>query len=140
MSLLALAGLLISLYLAATRLAGGVPACGPIRGCETVSTSPYSEIFGIPVALLGVGFSLLLLGATLRWWRLVDELALRAAYALGLIGVIFVAYLTYLEVFVIEAICVWCVAYASTVLAGFVVAAAALRSGRAPDAGPPRPS
>ncbi len=132
MSSLALAGLLISLYLASTKLAGEIPVCGPIRGCETVNTSPYSELLGIPVALFGAGFSVVLLGAAIRWWRAGDVLALRVAYALGLIGVIFVAYLTYLEIFVVGAVCIWCVGYAASILAGFLVAVVAVRreSGR----------
>ncbi len=127
MSLLAAAGLLISLYLAATKLAGEVPVCGPLRGCETVSTSPYSELFGIPVAVFGAGFSAVLLAASFRWWRAGDGRAVRLAYALGLVGLVVIAYLTYLELFVIEAVCIWCVGYATTVVAGVVVAALALR-------------
>ena len=45
--------------------------------------------------------------------------------AQGLAGIIAVAYLTYLEVFVIGAICVWCVSYALTIAAGFVLTAVA---------------
>jgi uncharacterized membrane protein len=50
-----------------------------------------------------------------------------AAYGLGLFGVLFVGYLSYLELFVIHAICVWCVAYAVTVVGGWLAAAAGLR-------------
>ena len=54
-----------------------------------------------------------------------DRRALYAAYGLGLAGLLAVAYLTYLEVFVIGAICVWCVTYAITILAGWATAIAA---------------
>lgn len=64
---LAAAGLAIAAYLAWTKLAGAVPACGPLRGCETVNTSPYSEIAGIPVAVIGVAYSAVILVASLRW-------------------------------------------------------------------------
>ena len=43
------------------------------------------------------------------------------ALPICLVGIIAVAYLTYLELFVIEAICVWCVTYAVTIVAGWVV-------------------
>lgn len=125
---LATAGLLIAAYLAAVKLTGGIPVCGPLRGCETVNTSPYSELLGIPVALFGVLFSALVLVAALAWWRTGDRRALYVAYGLGLAGMVAVAYLTYLELFVIGAVCVWCVAYAVTVVAGWVGAALALRA------------
>jgi uncharacterized membrane protein len=125
---LATAGLLIAAYLAAVKLTGGIPVCGPLRGCETVNTSPYSELLGIPVALFGVLFSALVLLAALAWWRTGDRRALYGAYGLGLAGMVAVAYLTYLELFVIGAVCIWCVAYAVTVVAGWVGAALTLRA------------
>lgn len=124
---LAAAGLVIAGYLLAVRLAGGVPACGPNGGCETVQQSEYAKLFGIPVAAYGVAYSAVVLAAALAWWRLADRRGLLAAYALGILGSLFAAYLTYLEVFVIRALCLWCVAYGTTVVAGFVLAALALR-------------
>ncbi len=131
MTLLALGGLAIATYLLTVRLLGDAPACGPVRGCDTVASSEYATVLGMPVALFGVGFSLALLGAVVVWWRRGDRGALYAAYGLGLLGVVAVAYLTYLEIFVIEAICVWCVSYAVTILAGWILAILAVRS--APD-------
>jgi len=120
---LAIAGLCIATYLLAVRLLGEAPACGPVQGCETVAASEYATVFGIPVALFGVVFSVVLVAACLAWWRRADRRALYAAYGLGLAGVIAVVYLTYLELFVIEAICVYCVTYAMTIAAGWVVVA-----------------
>jgi uncharacterized membrane protein len=125
MTALALVGLGIASYLLAVRVLGEAPSCGPIKGCETVASSPYATVFGIPVALFGVGFSILLSAACLGWWRRADRRALYAAYGLGLAGILAVAYLTYLELFVIEAICVWCVTYAITIVAGWAIASAA---------------
>ena len=129
---LAILALAAAGYLSVVELAGGLPACGPIRGCETVAQSEYSRVAGIPVALLGVAFSATVLGLQLAWWKRGLRTALVAAYALGLFGVILVAYLTYLELFVIGAVCVWCVTYAVAVVAGWVVAAAAMRTSEAP--------
>jgi len=120
LSALALSGLGIATYLLAVRVLGEAPACGPLKGCETVAASEYATIAGIPVALFGVLFSVVLLGACLAWWRRADRRALYAAYGLGLAGILAVLYLTYLELFVIEAICVWCVSYALTILAGWL--------------------
>ena len=112
MTVLALVGLAIASYLLAVRVLGEAPSCGPIKGCETVASSPYATVFGIPVALFGVGYSIVLAAARSGWWRRADRRALYAAYGLGLAGILAVAYLTYLELFVIDAICVWCVTYA----------------------------
>ena len=127
-TILALAGLAIASYLLAVRVLGEAPACGPVKGCETVATSEYATLFGLPVALYGVAFSIALAAACLAWWRRAERRALYVAYALGLAGVFAVAYLTYLELFVIEAICVWCVSYAVTITAGWVLAILAVRS------------
>ena len=121
------AGLLIALYLSWIRAAGGLPACGPVRGCDTVALSEYSAILGIPVAYLGAAFSTVLLLAVAAWLRRGAPAALSAAYALGTLGVVFVAYLTYLEIFVIHAICVWCVGYATAVVVSWVLLAADFR-------------
>jgi uncharacterized membrane protein len=130
----AIIGFVVAGYLAVVKLAGELPVCGPLRGCETVALSEYSEIAGIPVALVGAGFSAVQLALHLLWWRLGDRRALLGAYGLGLFGMVFVAYLTYLELFVIGAVCVWCVVYAVTIVAGWLVIAVTLRRTRA---GPP---
>jgi len=125
LTVLAAIGLAIASYLLTARVLGEAPACGPVKGCETVAASEYATVAGLPVALFGVVFSLVLVGACLVWWRRADRRALYLAYGLGLAGIIAVVYLTYLELFVIEAICVWCVSYAITIVAGWVVVAVA---------------
>ena len=127
---IALAGVAISTYLAATELAGGLPVCGPIQGCRTVATSAYADLAGLPVAFLGVGFSVLIAGLGGVWARTNRRPALVALYGLGLFGVLSVGVLTYLEIAVIGAICIWCVGYAATVLAGWLVVVFALTRGR----------
>jgi uncharacterized membrane protein len=128
MALLSVIGLAVATYLAITKLTGGAPVCGPLQGCETVASSEYSEVVGVPVAVFGVGFSVVLVALTVAWWRLGDRRPLLGAYGLGLLGTLVVAGLTYLELFVINAVCVYCVVYAVTVVTGFVIAALALRS------------
>lgn len=118
---LALAGMAISGYLTVVRLAGALPACGPLQGCEQVATSGYADVLGVPVAVIGLGYSAAILLLMLAWSRRGDRRALLGAYGAGLAGVVVVAYLTYLELFVIHAVCAWCVAYAITVVAGWLV-------------------
>jgi len=130
----ALGSAAIAAYLSVTRVAGEPAVCGPSHGCETVAQSEYSVLLGfLPVAFLGLGFSLVVVALAARWWWRADRRALLAAYGLLLLGTLFVAYLTYVEVFVIEAICPWCVAFAATVVLALVMAGLAMgRSSRAP--------
>jgi uncharacterized membrane protein len=77
-------------------------------GCEKVQTSDYADLLGIPVALLGLGAYLAIL-ATLF---VRGDLGRLASAAIALSGFGFSLYLTYREIFTIEAICQWCVASA----------------------------
>ena len=114
---LAVVGLLISGYLTWVHYAGVAPVCvGGSGGCETVQSSSYATILGVPVAVVGlVGYSGLLLSASLR-----DEVGIYLGFLVALVGALFSAYLTYLELFVIHAICEWCVASAAVIVAALI--------------------
>lgn len=122
LAILDVVGLLIAGYLSVVELGGGVPACGPLHGCETVAQSPYSRIGGVPVAVYGVMLSLLLLTLAIAWIRTDRNGLLDAHYGLSLIGVIFEIYFLSLQVFVIHALCVWCTTYGLSLIARFLVA------------------
>jgi uncharacterized membrane protein len=112
---LAVIGLGVAGYLTYVHYAGTTPLCLASGGCETVQGSPYAELLGVPVALLGLLGYLAILASLL-----VPGEAGRAAGALlALVGFGFSAYLTYRELFTIDAICTWCMASAAlmTVLA-----------------------
>jgi uncharacterized membrane protein len=115
-------GLAIAAYLSVVELQGGVPLCGPIKGCEEVARSEYSRIGGIPVAVFGVILSLVLLTLALAWWRTDLYVLLLAHYGLSLAGVLFEVYFLYLQVFVIGAVCIWCTSYGVSLIARFVIA------------------
>jgi uncharacterized membrane protein len=121
----AAAGFLISAYLTWTHLNGAVPVCvGGSGGCETVQTSRYSEILGVPVAAFGLfAYATMLLCAVFRG----EKAAVSGAFV-ALVGVLFSAYLSYLELFVLRAICQWCVASAVLVVAYLVLSALRLRN------------
>jgi len=123
----ALVGLGVAGYLLGVRLFGEAPVCGPSAGCETVQQSKYSVVLGIPVAAWGSAFSLAVVVLAVRWWHAADRRALLAAYLLLLAGTLAVAVLTYLELFIIHAVCAWCVSYATAVVASLVTAGLALR-------------
>jgi uncharacterized membrane protein len=124
-------GLLVAGYLSVVELGGGVPVCGPLHGCETVATSQYARIGGIPVAVFGVVLSLVLVTFAVAWIRTDDPILLDLHCGLSLIGVVFEVYFLTLQVFVIRAVCIWCTLYGLTLVARFGVALAIwLRQGR----------
>ena len=115
-------GLAIAAYLSVVELQGELPYCGPLKGCEQVALSEYASIGGVPVAVFGVALSLTLAFLAIVWTRSGRIELLAAHYGLSLVGVIFEVYFTYLELFVIGAVCVWCASYGLSLLARFVVA------------------
>lgn len=116
LAFLGLPGIAAGGYLTYSRLADQATVCAGIGQCELVQTSEYSAIAGVPVALLGVFYfaavSLLAL-ARLRRAPGTAEWAAPAAFSMALAATAFVAYLTYVELFVLEAICPWCVSLAT---------------------------
>jgi uncharacterized membrane protein len=107
--MLATAGLGVAGYLTYVHYAGISPVCTTGGSCEKVQTSAYSELLGIPVALIGLlGYVAIL--ATLLARE--TETTRFAVSALTLTGFAFSAYLTYREIYSIHAICEWCVSSA----------------------------
>jgi uncharacterized membrane protein len=106
---IAVAGIGVAAYIAIADAGGDAPAClvGG-GGCQTVADSQYADLLGINVAVYGiVGYALLLVSALVP-----GDLGRFSGLLLALVGFGFSAYLTYLELFVIDAICQWCVASA----------------------------
>ena len=116
---LAVLGALISAYLTWTHFAGLTPVCtGNGEGCETVQSSRYASVLGVPVALLGlIAYGGLIFSTAL--WR---ETGIYLGFLISLVGTLFSAYLTYLEIFVIGALCQWCLASAAIMVAALVCA------------------
>jgi uncharacterized membrane protein len=105
---LAVLGLAISVYLTWVHYAGIEPVCTGISDCERVQTSSYAKLAGVPVAVIGLGGYAAILGSLL----LRGELGRVAVAFLAFVGLGFSGYLTWAELFQIEAICQWCVASA----------------------------
>lgn len=117
---LSVLGLGVATYIAIVEGSGGTPACvAGGGGCETVAKSSYSHIAGINIAVFGmVGYVLLFVSAFFR-----NDLARLGGFAVALGGFGFSVYLTYLELYVINAICQWCVASAILMTIIFVLSA-----------------
>jgi uncharacterized membrane protein len=101
---LVLAGIAVSAYLTWAHYADASVVCIRGGGCETVQKSSYSEIAGIPVAVLGLLYYLTMF--VLIGWD--GEDAQFAAAALAVVGLLFSVYLLVLQAFVIDAFCIWC--------------------------------
>lgn len=131
-AVLALVGLFVALYLWLHALGfGGAIKCGASGGCETVQTSQWAVFLGFPVALYGVvGYLAVLIVAlvSLRPAALVERKWNVMLVGLATAGVVFTAYLTYLELFVIHAICRWCVGSAVIITLIWIVSILSLRS------------
>lgn len=129
-AVLSLVGFFVALYLWLYKIGViGTLQCGA-GGCETVQTSRYAEALGIPVAFYGVAGYAVLLAVSLAGLRSSLLGARRVTLALAGLstaGFLFSAYLTYLELFVIHAICRWCVVSAVLITVIWLVAVDAYR-------------
>lgn len=107
---LSIAGIAVAGYLTYVHYNVGALVCG-VGDCEIVQSSKYSQMFGIPIAIFGLLMYLAILALiivryTMEEW---SDLASTGILVLLIAGTIYAAYLTYLELEVIRAICQWCV-------------------------------
>ena len=110
--LLALAGLGVAGYLAYVETRAVPAVCGPVGDCNAVQSSSYAKLGGVlPVGVLGAVAYVAILAAWL-WGRLRSDLLAEVAplvvFCMALFGTLFSLYLTFLEPFVIHAVCAWC--------------------------------
>ncbi|GAP06737.1 vitamin K epoxide reductase family [Anaerolinea thermolimosa] len=112
-----------SSYLAWVKWTNSTVACLPNLGnCNAVNSSRFSQIYGIPIAFLGgVAYLLILVFLLLdKEGHRSNQTFLLAIFGLSLVGVLFSAYLTYIEIAVLKAICPYCVLSAITILLIFI--------------------
>ncbi len=112
---LSLAGIGVSGYLAYKRVTGGNLACTRWAQCDVVNNSLYSTLYGIPICFIGLAGYLALLAAAiaaLRTGGATQRAVLLLSFLMALGGFGFSLWLTYVEVYIIEALCSWCVASA----------------------------
>lgn len=119
---LAIAGVGVAIYMVVIHYQEHVLVCG-IGNCEKVQTSSYSEFMGIAIAWYGLAMYLVIFALlVVREIRPASEDVVSVAlFGITLAGTLYVAYLTYLEIWVIEAICQWCVTFAIITVLLFIV-------------------
>jgi len=133
MTLLVVAGIGVSGYLAWSHLMNQEIVCGQSQGCDIVDQSQYAELIigNIPVSVMGLlsylaMFLLLILrGRVLSEW---DSYFPLAVFGISLSGMLFSLYLTYMELFVILGVCKWCVTSAAILTLIFLLSIAELRT------------
>jgi uncharacterized membrane protein len=122
---MAIASTAVSAYLTIAHFTSPkVLACASsgVVNCERVTTSAQSEVFGVPVALLGLAWSLAMCGLCSPWaWRSVEPGIRIARLAAVVTGMAFVLWLVYAELFIIDAICLWCTVVHALAFALFVI-------------------
>ncbi|HEU4706711.1 MAG TPA: vitamin K epoxide reductase family protein [Solirubrobacterales bacterium] len=120
---LAALGVGVATYIAIADSGGGAPVCiAGGSGCQTVADSSYSHLLGVNVAVYGIVGYLLLLASAFR----ADDAARFGGFLVALAGFGFSVYLTYIELFKVEAVCEWCVASAVLMTVLFLLEATRL--------------
>ena len=113
-ALLALIGFADATFLTLEHYRGATPPCFLVTGCATVTTSSYSTILNIPVALLGALYYLTILIGSILYLDTRRTIIIRLVGALTPLGFIFTLWFLYVQAFILNAFCVWCILSATT--------------------------
>lgn len=125
--LLSLVGFIDAGYLAVSHFQNRVPTCSIVEGCDIVATSSYSEILGIPVALLGVLYYLFVFVISLIYFDTKSALVKKVWPYIATMGLIASIYFVSIQLFILHAICLYCMASGLTSTLIFVLALLTLR-------------
>lgn len=123
-------GFLDATYLSVEHFLNRVPPCTIVHGCEAVTTSSYAVLFGIPMALLGALYYLAIILALVYYMDAKKTWIIKWTARLTVVGFLFSLYLVYLQLFVIHAICLYCMVSALSSTALFILGQLVLRSHR----------
>jgi len=115
-------------YLTVEHFLNRTPPCSLVHGCELVTTSSYSVIFGVPMALLGSLYYLVIIFALVLYLDMRRDWIIKWTARFTAVGFLFSLYLVYLQLFVIKAICQYCMLSALSSTALFVIGVLVLRS------------
>lgn len=134
---LALIGFVDSWYLAQSAATNTALVCDidGLDGCNTVANSPYSRVFGVPLADFGLVFYGVLLLASVAGFRLSNRRFFRGLLALAIVGALLSVYFVYVQFMLIEAVCIYCLISAAT--SWFSLGVAAILYSRQPSLSTP---
>ncbi|HTO99813.1 MAG TPA: vitamin K epoxide reductase family protein [Anaerolineales bacterium] len=120
---LAALGLLVSIYMTVYKLTENPNMCMGNGGCSVVNSSKYAEIYGIPVAVVGMGGYVVILLLLLLEPRIpfLTDNGTMIVFGLALIGFLFTLYLVYVELALIHALCPFCVTSQITMTVLFIL-------------------
>lgn len=123
--LIALVGFSDATYVTVKHFQGVIPPCA-IGGCESVLTSSYSKILGIPVSLLGAIYYFIIILSIFLHLDTKKEIFLKIPILMSVVGLIFSIYFMTVMVFVLKAICPYCIVSAITSTTIFIISAFAV--------------
>jgi len=127
--ILVLIGLTDAAYLSALHFYQAEPGCSLITGCDAVLSSEYSVILGIPLAYGGFAYYLTLLIGGLVYYQYEIKKALQVLFLVNLLGFLFSLWLVYVQAFVLEAFCQYCLISALTTTVALITLSIGLRKG-----------
>lgn len=107
-SFLSFLGIIDAGYITVKAFSGGSVVCPLTGGCDAVLQSPYAQILGLPVALYGLFFYLTLFLVSFMYFDRRSDTVLKALLLLPVVGFLFTLWFFYLQAFVIEAYCFYC--------------------------------
>lgn len=114
-------------YLALEHYRGVIPPCSIVSGCETVLTSPYSLIAGIPVSLLGAIYYLIIAIGVFAYLDTRRSAVLKWTLSLTVFGLIMSLWFIYAQAFIIGAWCLYCLGSAASSITLFILATVVFR-------------
>ena len=117
-AIVSLVGMADTIYVTINHYKGVIPPCTLLNGCETVLTSKYSEIFGVPIALIGALFYSTVFLSALAYLKTKNNKIIIVFLVLTALAFLMSLFFVYLQFFVIKAVCEYCLtsAAASTIL------------------------
>lgn len=118
---LALIGFIDAAYITAEHYLERIPPCSVLKGCETVLTSKYAAMWGIPVALVGAIYYGTVFILAINYFQNKKRELMTWVNRLTGLGLLASAGFVYLQVFVIEALCLYCIISAITTASIFII-------------------
>jgi uncharacterized membrane protein len=130
--IVALLGFADATYLTVEHYQGVIPPCSVVSGCETVLTSAYSVIAGVPVSLLGAVFYFIVLVGVFSFLESKKTVLLKWSLLFTIFGILFSLWFIYVQAFILGAWCLYCLGSALTSTILFVTACISLKKYQTP--------